>query len=214
MASLTSLYQSSMIEVNGKRMTLAEYRKSINSKKKAKRQKKMLTEIQLLPTEITSLLKGVKVLKSLVAFYNNGYKQWGRIHRELLAVDDMNTKFAIANIAINDVNRTINTIIELSNKKEKSVYQYVQKLAYKMAETKDSVAHLYNVVRGSHIINSPFAKHEIISGEGRRLGLRILMRRTFDALKEIDPIVERLNKLGEIPDDVYNNCKLMGYGTK
>lgn len=70
-------YQSQYIIVNGVRMTMTEYNKMKRAKNKAKRKKKELSEIQLLPSDIKTLMRNVKVFKSLVAFYNNGYKQWG-----------------------------------------------------------------------------------------------------------------------------------------
>lgn len=97
-------------------------------------------------------------------------------------------------------------------KKEKSVYAYVQKLSYKMIETKECMQSLYDVVMGTNVINSPFATHEIISGTGRRLGLKILMYKTYDAIAEIDNIINKLHGLEEIPNSVYDNSRVMNYG--
>lgn len=97
-------------------------------------------------------------------------------------------------------------------KKEKSVYAYVQKLSYKMIETKECMQSLYDVVMGTNVINSPFATHEITSGTGRRLGLKILMYKTYDAIAEIDNIINKLHGLEEIPNSVYDNSRVMNYG--
>lgn len=205
-------YQSQYIIVNGVRMTMTEYNKMKRAKNKAKRKKKELSEIQLLPSDIKTLMRNVKVFKSLVAFYNNGYKQWGTIHRELLRIDDMETIFVVVKLRIHEVNSIIENICEISKKKEKSVYAYVQKLSYKMIETKECMQSLYDVVMGTNVINSPFATHEIISGTGRRLGLKILMYKTYDAIAEIDNIINKLHGLEEIPNSVYDNSRVMNYG--
>ena len=205
-------YQSQYIIVNGVRMTMTEYNKMKRAKNKAKRKKKELSEIQLLPSDIKTLMRNVKVFKSLVAFYNNGYKQWGTIHRELLRIDDMETRFVVVKLRIHEVNSIIENICEISKKKEKSVYAYVQKLSYKMIETKECMQSLYDVVMGTNVINSPFATHEIISGTGRRLGLKILMYKTYDAIAEIDNIINKLHGLEEIPNSVYDNSRVMNYG--
>ena len=51
---------------------------------------------------------------------------------------------------------------------------------------------LHNVVTGSGVINSPFNAHEVINGKGRRLGLKILMYRTEDAIIAINTIIYKL----------------------
>ena len=206
-------YQPQTIIVNGVTMTMAEYNKKVRALKKAKRKKKELNEIQLLPTDIKTLMRNVKVFKSLVAFYNNGYKQWGTIHRQVLNIDDMGGKFIFVKSSILEINSIIEEICSIAKKREKSVYAYVQKLSYKMNDVKTRLQALYDVVIGTNIINSPFANHEIINGTGRRLGLKILMYKTSDAINEIDAIISRLNEMSTIPDSIYDNSKLMGYGT-
>lgn len=206
-------YQPQTIIVNGVTMTMAEYNKKVRALKKAKRKKKELSEIQLLPTDIKTLMRNVKVFKSLVAFYNNGYKQWGTIHRQVLNIDDMGGKFILVKSSILEINSIIEEICSIAKKREKSVYAYVQKLSYKMNDVKTRLQALYDVVIGTNIINSPFANHEIINGTGRRLGLKILMYKTSDAINEIDAIINRLNDMSTIPDSIYDNSKLMGYGT-
>lgn len=206
-------YQPQTIIVNGVTMTMAEYNKKVRALKKAKRKKKELNEIQLLPTDIKTLMRNVKVFKSLVAFYNNGYKQWGTIHRQVLNIDDMGGKFIFVKSSILEINSIIEEICSIAKKREKSVYAYVQKLSYKMNDVKTRLQALYDVVIGTNIINSPFANHEIINGTGRRLGLKILMYKTSDAINEIDAIISRLNDMSTIPDSIYDNSKLMGYGT-
>lgn len=206
---------SQTIIVNGVKMTMAEFNKMKRAKtNKAKRKKKELTEIQLLPSDINALMKNVKVFKSLVAFYNNGYRQWGTIHRQLLKIDNMGAKFALMIYSIDEINSLVTKICRIAKKKEKSVYAYVQKLSYKMDDAKLRLKDLHNVVIGSDVLNSPFNNHEIINGTQRRLGLKILTKRTTDAINELDNIIKHLNDMSVIPDSIYDNEKIMSYGAK
>lgn len=206
--------QDQPITVNGVTMSMAEFNKMKRAKARAKRKKKELNEIQLLPADIKTLMRNVKVFKSLVAFYNNGYKQWGTIHRQVLNIDNMGTKFTLTKLAILEINSIIEDICKIAKKKEKSVYAYVQKLSYKMNDVKVRLQSLYDVVMGTGIINSPFANHEIINGTGRRLGLKILMYKTADAINEIDTIINRLQDMSVIPDSVYDKSRIMSYGAR
>ena len=148
---------SSIIIVNGVKMTMAEFNKMKRAKaNNTKRKKKELTEIQLLPSDINVLMKNVKVFKSLEAFYNNGYRQWGTIHRQLLNIDNMGAKFALMIYSIGEINSLITKICRIAKKKDKSVYAYVQKLSYKMDDAKLRLKDLYKVVMGSGVLSSPF----------------------------------------------------------
>ena len=76
------LYDAEYIIVNGVRMSMDDYKKVIKEKKsklKIKKPKKVLTEINLLPSDIKEMMKKVKLIKSLSAYYDNGYKQWGNV---------------------------------------------------------------------------------------------------------------------------------------
>ena len=85
-------------------MPFIEKKAKNKNKRKAKKQ---LNEIQLLPDDIKTLMKSTKVFKSLVAYYKNGYKQWGNIHREVFKIDNMGDKFILVVSAIKATNKHI-----------------------------------------------------------------------------------------------------------
>ena len=85
-------------------MPFIEKKAKNKNKRKAKKQ---LNEIQLLPDDIKTLMKSIKVFKSLVAYYKNGYKQWGNIHREVFKIDNMGDKFILVGSAIKATNKHI-----------------------------------------------------------------------------------------------------------
>ena len=209
-------YTDNTIIVNGVKMTMKEYnafrREKVKNKNKRKA-KKQLNEIQLLPDDIKTLMKSTKVFKSLVAYYKNGYRQWGNIHREVLKIDNMGGKFILVVSAIETTNKHITEICDLAKHSNKAVFGMIQDLSYKMTDLQSKLMDLHNVVTGSGIINSPFNIHEVINGKGRRLGLKILMYRTEDAIIAINTIIYKLQQLAVIPDSIYDNTSILKYGT-
>ena len=216
MASYNDFYGDNTIIVNGVKMTIKEYnllRKKKATNKSKRKPKKQLNEIQLLPDDIKTLMKSTKVFKSLVAYYKNGYKQWGNIHREVLKIDNMGGKFILVVSSIKTTNELIADICNLAKHSNKAVFGMIQDLSYKMTDLQHKLMNLHNVVTGSGIINSPFNIHEVINGKGRRLGLKILMYRTEDAIIAINTIIYKLQQLAVIPDSIYNNTSILKYGT-
>lgn len=217
MASYNDFYgYDNTIIVNGVKMTMKEYnalRKEKAKNKSKRKAKKQLNEIQLLSDDIKTLMKSTKVFKSLVAYYKNGYKQWGNIHREVLKIDNMGGKFILVVSAIETTNKHITEICDLAKHSNKAVFGMIQDLSYKMTNLQSKLMNLHKVVNGSDIINSPFNTHEVINGKGRRLGLKILMYRTEDAIIAINTIIYKLQQLAVIPDSIYDNTSILKYGT-
>ena len=216
MASYNDFYGDNTIIVNGVKMTIKEYnllRKKKATNKSKRKAKKQLNEIQLLPDDIKTLMKSTKVFKSLVAYYKNGYKQWGNIHREVLKIDNMGGKFILVVSAIETTNKHITEICNLAKHSNKAVFGMIQDLSYKMTDLQRKLMNLHNVVTGSGTINSPFNTHEVINGKGRRLGLKILMYRTEDAIIAINTIIYKLQQLAVIPNSIYDNTSILKYGT-
>ena len=208
-------YADNTIIVNGVKMTMKEYnalRKEKTKNKNKRKAKKQLNEIQLLPDDIKTLMKSTKVFKSLVAYYKNGYKQWGNIHREVLKIDNMGGKFILVVSAIETTNKHITEICDLAKHSDKAVFGMIQDLSYKMTDLQSKLMDLHKVVNGSGIINSPFNTHEVINGKGRRLGLKILMYRTEDAIIAINTIIYKLQQLAVIPNSIYDNTSILKYG--
>ena len=216
MVSYNDFYVDNTIIVNGVKMTMKEYnafRREKTKNKNKRKAKKQLNEIQLLPDDIKTLMKSTKVFKSLVAYYKNGYRQWGNIHREVLKIDNMSGKFILVVSAIETTNKHITEICNLAKHSNKAVFGMIQDLSYKMTDLQSKLMNLHNVVTGSDIINSPFNAHEVINGKGRRLGLKILMYRTEDAIIAINTIIYKLQQLAIIPDSIYDNTSILKYGT-
>lgn len=218
MASYNNFYSytNNTIIVNGVKMTIKEYnalRREKAKNKNKRKPKKQLNEIQLLPNDIKTLMKSTKVFKSLVAYYTNGYRQWGNIHKEVLKIDNMGGKFILVVSAIETANKLIADICNVAKRSNKAVFGMIQDLSYKMTDLQSKLMDLHNVVSGSNIINSPFNAHEVINGNGKRLGLKILMYRTEDAIIAINTIIYKLQQLAVIPNSIYDNAYILKYGT-
>lgn len=197
--TISGLYGSTdTIVVNGIRIPMSEYRKRIKAKKNVntKKVKKELTDINLLPNEIKYMMRNVRLLKSLSAYYNNGYRQWGRIAKLVISQKEISSQFVKFNAKQAEIERTINEIKEISKHNEKAVYAFVRKLSYQLDDIKEIMVELSKAVGYSGVI-SRFIDHECINGEGRRLGLRTLMSRSYKAVVELEKIIRRCQNISD-----------------
>ena len=201
MNSIDSLYQSQTIIVNGKKMDLKEYKKSLKKVNK-KRKSKKYTSVTILPSEIKVMMRNVRVLKSLVAYHEHGYRQWGTIANLLMGLREIKTPFN--NVVINTKRaiRLIEKINKIAKENDKDVFQYVKKLSWKLDDVKNELDTLINGISSSGVI-SQFGNHECINGVGKRLGLRILTQRGYKAINELSVICNKLDDIEENGLDVF-----------
>ena len=76
--------QDSKVIVNGVEMSVKEYKAMMREKlgikvDTKKKPKKAVTEIQLLSEDVLNMYNKLKLMKSLTAYYDNAYRQWGTI---------------------------------------------------------------------------------------------------------------------------------------
>jgi len=213
MASMESMGGlNTYITVDGKKMTMAEYakykkakNKEIQSKlsqrkqrelrkKKREERKARVTEITILPKVVKSIVKNAGPIRSLAAYYDNAYRQWGTIANLILELPEIRNPFVLFRADAHDIVNTIMEISEIAKGNEKAVFAYVQKLSWKLDNAKAKMKALYNGVVASGVLFQ-FKDKECINGEGRRLGLRILMTRTFKSLEAIEAAISELNEI-------------------
>ena len=193
--SFNSMEQSQMINVNGVMMTLKEYRAKTRKVAKAKKAKREMSAIKLLPNEINYLMKQVKVIKSLGAYYDNGYKQWGTKCRDyVLNHKDMEIPFLNVRMRSRELFDIAKDIEKISKKGEKAVYQYVQKFAWKLEDVQKAMELLCKGVRKSGVMEH-FKDYEFINGTQRRLGLHILVVRSSKAIDDLYQIIYKLSDI-------------------
>lgn len=189
--------QSNIIFVNGVKMSISEWKAMHKQNKQPKKAQKQVTAITILPQEIKALLKDSKVVNSLSAYYHNGYRQWGNIHNDVINNKDINSPFVRFNMEARKTNALIKEINHIASHNSKSVYSYVRKLSWQIEDLQNALKALYEGINKSEILYSPYANSECINGEGRRLGLKILMFRAFDAMNSLDKTAKELQKIAD-----------------
>ena len=204
MASIDSFDSKvSYIVVEGKKMTMQEWKKykkekdaAIQSKlsqkkqrelRKAKREakKKRETEITILPSIIKDIIKNAGPIKSLSAYYDNAYRQWGTIATMILKLPEIETPFVLFRADAYELTKVIDEISVIAN---------VQKLSWVLDNARGKMKALYSGVISSGALER-FEDKECINGEGRRLGLRILMNRTFKSMDALENAIAELSRI-------------------
>lgn len=214
MATINTYEVSNYVVVGGKKMTMQEYRKykkqkdvEIQSKlskkkqaeiKRAKKEskKKRETEITVLPGIVKSIVKNAGPIKSLAAYYDNAYRQWGTIASSILKLSEIDEPFRLFRVDAYQIVDAIKEISEVAKGNEKAVFSYIQKLSWRLDNARNKMKLLYSGVISSGVLEQ-FKDKECINGEGRRLGLRILMTRTFKSLDNIENAINELNRIAK-----------------
>lgn len=197
---------NSFIIVNGVRMPYKDYLATIKAKKAAakatapkERKVHIITdddETAMIPDYVKGMIKQVDLIKSLFAYYDNAYKQWGTVANEILNNKLIERPFIHFRCKYRDVQSIMADITKIGKNHEKDVYYFVRKLSWNVEELMKDVEQLMDGVSQSGVLHI-YGKHECINGAGRRLGLRTLMQRTF---KNTTKLLSITNELNEIAD--------------
>lgn len=190
------MYQTDVIYVNGKKMTQKELKamikaKSIDSKPKKKAKK---TAIQEIPSWVKTIVRNAGPIKSLAAYYDNGYKQWGNIARVVIQEPQIYRPFLAFRSKVCDMTCIINEINIIGKHDEKAIFAYLQKLSWKLDDIKKDMDSLYHAVQESGVLDT-FKDRECINGTGRRLGLAILMERTYRSIRNMNDTINDIEKV-------------------
>ena len=185
-------------------ITISEKEWKKQNRKPTKRNTKIVNTktIKQIPIEVKNLMKQVKVLKSLVAYKENGYKQWGRIANDIMNMRGVKMPFEQVVIKTKQAERLIKKIDTIAKANDYDVFQYVNQLQLRLEELTTELNLLVNGINASHV-TKVFKDHEAINGEGRRLGLRILCLRSRKAVDELEIICQRLWDIQEKGVDVF-----------
>lgn len=203
---MSDLYETNaFIIVNGVKMLVKDYRKMMKAKRGivVKKRKKLMSDIQLVDSDIKAMLKNVKLIKSLSAYYDNAYKQWGRIAKDIIDYEPINVPFSSYRVKVKELNKTLQDIEEISSNNEKAVFQYVRKLSYQLDDIREIMDRLFTNVSKSGLIQK-HKEHECINGQGKRLGLRVLMGRSWNAMREMNIIIKRCQNISDVGLDAFD----------
>ena len=191
-------------------ITYGEWKKRMQAKKKAEQSAKptrkidLRSDIQLLPSHIKRIVANIKTIKSLSAYYDHAYRQWGNIAKEHVIEHPMiSHDFVLFRAKAKEMAELQDRIAEYGKKNEKDVFQIIEKLAYKVDDLTALMISLAHSVEESHVCDT-FKDKEFINGQGRRLGLSILMTRTLLSLNDMEKLFKELQTLSNgITDIVY-----------
>lgn len=196
---------SATIVVGGVKMTLDAYKKQLkeknNTKTNTKRRKKSVQkEIGLVAQEIEKMLKEMTTLKSIQVYKNHAYRSWGKIANEILSYRGIRKPMTTYCVKFGEMNTLLNDIQKMAKRNETAVYQYIDKMTWKLDDMRINIMDIVKAVNESGVCQR-FKNHEAINGKGRQLGLETV---TTKALKSMDSIDKAIKRLKEIADDGVN----------
>lgn len=187
------------IIVNGQKMLLTEYKKAKranikNVTKKKVNKHKISNDMELISLDIKGMTRRIKLIKSLSAYYRNSYRQWGTIAKSIIQLEGIRKPFVFYNIKVKEMEQTLKVIEEIAKKNEKAIYQYVEKLSYQLDDIRQYIDELCSNIIKSGVIER-YKEHECICGEGRRLGLKTLIGRSWGATMELHNIIKHCDNV-------------------
>lgn len=180
------------IEVNGVMMSVREYKK----RKKTPKVKKQIqySPIKTIGGEIKVMIKNLKLLKSLTAYYHHAYKQWGRLGREIVNNEYINGPFILYISKTNELDKVMYDILYCVQHNSKSLFAYLEKLVYVLDDVKVAIDNLATACIKSGLMDKYHDK-EFINGTDKRLGLRTLISRSNAATKDINHAILEINRI-------------------
>lgn len=189
--------KDSKVLVNGVEMSVKEYKAMMREKlgikaEPKKSTKKTITEIQLLSDDITNMYNKLKLMKSLTAYYDNAYRQWGTIANNILQHGRIQPYFVKYRCKIREINETLSSLETSSKRNSKMVFHYMEKLSYQLDDIRDIINNLCFGISKSGVMEQ-YKDHECINGCDRRLGLKIIMSRSWGAIKDLNKLIMECN---------------------
>ena len=205
---------ANVVIINGVKV---DYRQLVAQRRAAKaaatrkqRKQRTTTLSKQIADNVTAMLNEVKVFKSLLAYYDNGYKQWGTIASMIMNLKEIRPHFLNLTINLRDINRTLDTMRHAAKRGE-NVSNEVEKMGLYIDNALAAMQLLISGICKSGAL-AQFATHECINGEGRRLGLRVLLVRASDAVPKIQKILKSLKEMSSQSDinEYYLNGRRIG----
>lgn len=193
--SITSMTSNeSVIVVNGMTMAQKEYKRMLRAKgviKPKKKVKKEVTDIQLQTLDIRGLMNGVRTLKSFDAYYHNGYRQWGRIAKDVIHNNSEISRPFVQYVAkFDEIEAIMNEVEKVGLRSEKAVYQLMETLSYRLDDMVQILTDLSSAISRNNILYL-YGEHKFVNETGRRLGLRELMSRVCHTIIDMQKIIDK-----------------------
>ena len=149
------------------------------------------------------MLKPITTLKSLSAYYDHAYRQWGTIANEILEHHKIRPHFVHYRVNVSELSSLVEEVQKMAKRNEKAAYQYVEKIAWKLEDIKEHITNLMNGAVESGLMEL-YKNEECINGKGRRLGLQTLAGKTFKAISQLEDAIGTLKKIADEGTDPFS----------
>lgn len=212
---MAKVSENEYIIVNGVKMTIKEWKASVAEKQKTRRGKKRFLnlskpkktekeggEIDIVVEEVENMTSQIKTLKSFAAYYDNAYRQWGTIAKEILNHRKIRPHFVFCRVSIGELENLIGDIKKMTKRNEKAVYQHVDKIAWKLEDIKNHISDIMRGARESGFLEV-YKHEECINGNGRRLGLQTLINKSFKAISQLEDAIGTMKKIADMGTDPF-----------
>jgi hypothetical protein len=186
------------VVVDGKTYTMTQYKnmlkkaKAANNAEAKPKKKKAKKEENFIESEIKRIMQPITTLKSLSAYYDNAYRQWGKIGNEILENRHVRPHFVHYRVNVSELERLIDSITQYKN--ERAVFQYIEKLIWKIEDIKELIVNIMEGAKKSGYLQA-YKNHEAINGKGRRLGLQTLANKSLKTIGQMEDAIEKLKKI-------------------
>jgi len=172
------------------------------TKKKTRKAKKNEKEVTEVAAYINKAVSQMTALKSFAAYYDNAYRQWGTIANQILNNRKIRTPFVKYRVTLAELNALLEEVDKYARLGEKAIYQYVEKVSWKLEDVKENMD---NILKGVHEskVAVTFRDHEAINGCGKRLGLQTLAKKSFKAISQMETAIKELKHIAEVGIDPF-----------
>ena len=198
-----------MVDGQSVKMSVKEWKAMIEEKQKTRRGKKRFLKpskkqtekkekkvISEMAEEVESLIKQFAVLKSVQVYKDHAYRSWGTIANTILSFKDIKTPMVDYCVRFNELNSIIEEVKMMAKGNEKAVYQYIQKMSWKLEDMVEDLQNMMTAIRESGVL-SHYKDHEAINGKGRQLGLGTVVTKCQKAMPKINETIEVLKNIAE-----------------
>lgn len=193
--------ESCTIVIGGKKMTMSQYQqmlkeKQSKDKKNNKKKKKQANEGDVVLFNVEKVIKPMTILKSFSAYYDNAYRQWGTIAKTILEHHKIRQPFIYYRVALREMDSLIADIKKICKSNEKTIYQYVDKVTWKLDDIKGHLNNIIDGARESGVLDL-YKDKECINGKDKRLGLNTLAHKSFKAITQLENAIKTLKNIAD-----------------
>lgn len=215
-----------MIDGQSVKMAVKEWKAMIEEKQKARRGKKRFLKttkktktkkekkaISEMAEEVEKLIKEVTILKSVQVYKDHAYRSWGTIANTILGFRGIKIPMTDYCVKFNELNAIIEEVKVMAKGNEKAVYQYIEKMSWKLQDMIDDLKEMMSAIRESGVLTH-YKDHECINGKGRQLGLGTVVKKCQKAMPKIEEIVETLKAIANEGVSVEHYAEHLSYTSR